>query len=125
MNAGEAISFMVAFSTTDYLPFNDTGALGIFDFTNFAGTTLFTQSVSSVGDGVSGPWTKVTFVAPVTGSYAINASVRNVGDGSVNSFLLLDAPAVPEPGAWMLMLLGLGVVGFGMRRRPNLRVNFA
>lgn len=127
MTAGEAISFMVAFSTTEYgdPAFDDAGALGIFDFTNFAGTTLFSQSVSTAGAYANTPWTKVTFTAPVSGSYALNASVRNVGDNGFNSYLLLDAPAVPEPGTWMLMLLGVGAVGFSMRRRHNVRVNFA
>ena len=27
--------------------------------------------------------------------------------------------AVPEPGTWAMMLLGIGMVGFAMRRRPN------
>lgn len=32
------------------------------------------------------------------------------------------ATAVPEPGTWMLMILGLGAVGFAMRRRQNTSV---
>ncbi|RYD25932.1 MAG: PEP-CTERM sorting domain-containing protein [Lysobacteraceae bacterium] len=30
-------------------------------------------------------------------------------------------PAVPEPGTWALMILGFGVVGYAMRRRPSVR----
>ncbi|AVA15408.1 hypothetical protein C3E99_17485 [Sphingopyxis sp. MG] len=32
--------------------------------------------------------------------------------------------AVPEPGTWMLMMLGLGAVGFSMRRRQKMQVRF-
>jgi hypothetical protein len=34
------------------------------------------------------------------------------------------AGSVPEPGTWMLMILGLGAVGFAMRRRQNANVRF-
>lgn len=35
--------------------------------------------------------------------------------------------AIPEPGTWMLMILGLGAVGFAMRRRQatSVRLQFA
>ncbi len=32
--------------------------------------------------------------------------------------------AVPEPGTWMLMLLGFGAIGFAMRSRAKTRVRF-
>ncbi len=32
------------------------------------------------------------------------------------------SPAVPEPATWAMMLLGFGVLGFGMRRRSKDRV---
>lgn len=125
MTQGETLSFMVAFATSDALPFNDRGALGIFDFSAFSGSTLFSQSVSSVGNGASGPWTKISFTAPTTGLYALNATVRNDGNSRFPSYLLLDAPGgVPEPGTWMLMLLGLGAIGFAVRQRKNTRISF-
>jgi hypothetical protein len=86
---------------------------------------LFTQNVGGVGNFNDGPWTLVSFTAPVTGTYALNASVQNTLDSVNPSYILLDAPAVPEPGTWMLMLLGFGAIGFAMRRRRNVRVSFA
>jgi hypothetical protein len=40
-----------------------------------------------------------------------------------NTTLILNS-AVPEPGTWMLMILGLGAVGFAMRRRQKAVVDF-
>jgi hypothetical protein len=125
MTAGETIKFMVAFATSDYTPFNDSGNFGILNFTNSSNNTLFTQNVGGVGNFNDGPWTLVSFTAPVTGTYALNASVQNTLDSVNPSYILLDAPAVPEPGTWMLMLLGFGAIGFAMRRRRNVRVSFA
>jgi hypothetical protein len=38
-----------------------------------------------------------------------------------------NVPAVPEPGTWLLMILGLGAVGFAVRRRQTtaVRLQFA
>lgn len=33
--------------------------------------------------------------------------------------------AVPEPALWAMMVLGFGAVGYAMRRKPNVRVNFS
>lgn len=58
------------------------------------------------------------------GGLAINltgTSWSEATSGSVN------VTAVPEPGTWMLMILGLGAVGFAMRRRQTVsaRLQFA
>lgn len=37
-------------------------------------------------------------------------------------------PAVPEPSTWLMMILGFGAIGFGMRQRkqaPRIRFNYA
>lgn len=34
----------------------------------------------------------------------------------VTSFDFTDAPAVPEPSTWLMMLIGIGAAGFAMRR---------
>ena len=39
----------------------------------------------------------------------------------------LSAPAVPEPASWAMMILGMGAIGFAMRRRQkvNTAIHFA
>lgn len=44
------------------------------------------------------------------------STVRLNFNGAVN------APAVPEPGTWALLILGFGMVGWSMRSRPVRRV---
>lgn len=54
---------------------------------------------------------------------ATNNTSYNVDNIVVNPA----APAVPEPATWGMMILGLGGIGFAMRRRPGVstRVSFA
>lgn len=35
------------------------------------------------------------------------------------------APAVPEPATWAMMLVGFGVIGVAMRRKPRQMVNYS
>lgn len=46
------------------------------------------------------------------------------GTNNMGLNVSLFASAVPEPGTWMLMILGLGAVGFAMRRRQRTAVRF-
>lgn len=43
---------------------------------------------------------------------------------NAQSTALFAVSSVPEPGTWMLMILGLGAVGFSMRRRQKAQVRF-
>ena len=60
-------------------------------------------------------------VALLAGSHTITvngASVGTTGGGSYSGTVNV-APPVPEPATWGMMLLGLGAVGFAMRRRRH------
>ena len=61
---------------------------------------------------------------------AINTIVVNGATGGSGSYSgtlsFASVAAVPEPAAWMLMLIGMAGVGFSMRRKdkPTLRVRY-
>lgn len=58
-----------------------------------------------------------------TGTNNLTVNVRNAGTAAnATGFRLaafVTASAVPEPGTWMLMLLGFGAIGFSMRYRAK------
>lgn len=56
---------------------------------------------------------------------AASGALRDLGNGKYGYQAVLDAAgAVPEPGAWALLILGFGLTGAAMRRR-GARVAFA
>jgi hypothetical protein len=58
---------------------------------------------------------------PILGTNTIIVTGTSGGNGSFTGNLAFTAiQAVPEPGTWALMLLGFGVVGYSMRRRPQI-----
>ena len=56
-----------------------------------------------------------------------NDRYRVNGNGTISSFgpatssLVATAGAVPEPASWAMLILGMGAIGFAMRRRSNVR----
>lgn len=65
---------------------------------------------------------------PTFNSYALlftstgSALTRVYGSGVISTTFVASIPGVPEPAAWCLMTLGLGVVGAALRRRGPARV---
>lgn len=63
----------------------------------------------------------------VSGTNTLAFNVRNfrAPSGNPTGFKMSAlVTAVPEPGTWLLMLLGFGFVGFQMRRRQKTQVRF-
>ncbi len=73
-----------------------------------ASKNVYSASHSMLPSGTNPQSLSVVYGVTKTGSYTGNVSWTNT-------------PAVPEPGTWALMILGFGVVGYAMRRRPSVR----
>jgi PEP-CTERM motif len=75
------------------------------------GTLLFDSSVTAVGQTV--PFdTEVSLTAGDTVVFSVGP-----GGGAQNTGLSATITTVPEPGTYALLLVGLGLVGWGTRRR--------
>lgn len=88
------------------------GVLSDFTSTQFDGP----RSLNLTGLEVFGPISAIVFRTennvPIDGNSPAGFAFSGV------------ATAVPEPGTWLLMILGLGAVGFAMRRRHGAAVRY-
>lgn len=86
------------------------------------------SSASQFGGGTGVPLNISTnlLAGANTLSFLVQNNSGTGGPGSNPAGLRVSAvfSAVPEPGTWMLMLLGFGAVGFSMRRRQKTQVRF-
>jgi hypothetical protein len=97
------------------------------DYTQAANTALASQSpalnqIFFIGDGLTGTGTGSVqdFVAP-TGATSVYIAVADsygasTGNGGGFQVSFTGATAVPEPAAWAMMILGLGLSGATLRR---------
>lgn len=68
-----------------------------------------------------------TLLTGVTSSFTSNSVTFSFADQRLPAATYINATfqtaAVPEPATWALMILGMGAVGFAMRRRNNSATN--
>lgn len=95
----------------------------------------FADTTNAFTSASLGPVSSVTGISAQT--FSLTNGVLRVGLGGLTlskggSFTIglgtaAATPAVPEPATWALMILGMGAVGFAMRRRSkvNTTVRFA
>lgn len=96
------------------------------------GTTLtffnFDKPLRSVSTAT--PWTRTAGGTTTNRATIVNGALQidlRGTDWNEDVSQVLNVSAVPEPGTWALMILGLGAVGFSMRRRQRsvARLQFA
>jgi hypothetical protein len=104
------------------------GTFGInFGSDAFTGTLVGSDTPNSTPGVFDLDWTYTILAG--TGRF-LNASGTFLGTGTVDSRSFpapltlnfvgsIDAPAVPEPDTWAMMLFGFGAIGFAMRRRKQ------
>ncbi len=96
----------------------DLSGIGI-DFTSvLIDGFAFTKSSTDPETWVLDP--AVSLMAGVHNIF-VNGTIGSAGTGSYSGNINLTAVqgAVPEPGTWLMMLLGFGAAGYTMRRRPR------
>jgi hypothetical protein len=108
-----------AYNTLDVLDAGG-GILG-----SFTGSNVIAMANGDQTDPATNRLVKLTFTG------AERTSVDRLRFSSTGNAFEFDnvaiSAAVPEPGTWMLMLMGMAAVGFSMRRREKqtVRVRFA
>jgi len=78
------------------------------------------------GNRTSAETNGVAYYSVNSGPLLTGASFFSVNSGNSFEFdNLATGGAVPEPAAWGMMILGFGLVGSVLRRRPSTKVKFA
>lgn len=94
-------------------------------------TNFDTYSTSGTGTRSVSGWTKLSYtLAP--GAALSSTSFRflqpnNSGSGfdhwAIDNFFVSNNIAVPEPATWAMMIAGIGMIGFAMRRRGQVKTS--
>ncbi len=91
--AGDKLCGWSFFKTNDYMPFNDNCQVDLMSGGAVI-ETLFSASVSTVGDFGGTPWTYWEYTFTADGVYTVDARITNAMDSAYDSFIGLDAIAL-------------------------------
>lgn len=89
VSAGDKISGYAFFDAGDYLPFVDSAQVQIKSGAMVV-ATVFSASVSTVGNGGETPWTYWEHTFASAGTYTVEARVANALDSGIDAFMGLD-----------------------------------
>lgn len=89
-----------------------------FDLDVAAGQSVSLLNYAFLARDDSGPLPGDVALATITGQALLNAPrLDGLTGAQVGRIVNFAVTAVPEPGAWLLMILGFGLVGTALRRR--------
>ncbi|CAH2214312.1 hypothetical protein [Tepidibacter aestuarii] len=100
---GDKISGWAFFKANDYLPYDDKSKVVIKSGTTVI-STVFSASVSTVGDYGQTPWTFWEYVFTSTGTFTLEGNITNALDSILDSYLGLDAIQLIRPPARGILL---------------------
>ena len=120
-NAGHTLTFDYFWDSQDYKPFNDMATGSLLSGAGTGGpvvSTLFSESVNTDPSNYWGiPWKSVSYDITSAGTYTLLITAANGKDNSYDSYVGVDSIATaPVPGAVLLGMLGLSVVGVKLRK---------
>lgn len=102
------------------------------DFTNFTVGKTFSwdididpanpnASATVFGNNLIGAKAFVDFSNGLRGTGTLGAVSGRPNASAFSITTFTPSPSVPEPGTWMMMILGFGAIGYAMRRKTVLR----
>lgn len=146
----DTVNYGPPYNGTDGVPFSPRGNTGVstglvgpvivadgaaffqIDFTNFTVGKTFSwdididpsdpsRSPTVNGNNLIGAKAFVDFSNGLRGNGTLGAVAGQPSAAAFSISTFTPTPSVPEPGTWMMMILGFGVVGYAMRRKAVLR----
>ncbi|MEG3123913.1 PEPxxWA-CTERM sorting domain-containing protein [Sphingomonas sp. GB1N7] len=93
-----------------------------YTFTLAAGASISLLNYAFLARDVDGPLDSDVALATTTGQALLAAPrLEGLTTAQIANIANFAVSAVPEPSTWMMMILGFGLVGVTLRRRPSVR----